>query len=86
MSGCLIRRTKTWPEAPIEGGDTVYIQQQNYSIEALNRRDQQPAPSTPAPTVPAVPVKSWTETLRSLTAADAGELSVKHAEVASRAA
>jgi HK97 family phage portal protein len=32
---------------PIEGGDTVYLQQQDYSIEALNRRDQAaPAPST----------------------------------------
>lgn len=41
--------------SPIEGGDTVYIQQQNYSIEALNRRDQQPAPSTPVPTTPTAP-------------------------------
>jgi hypothetical protein len=32
---------------PIEGGDTVYLQQQDYSIEALNRRDQAaPAPAT----------------------------------------
>jgi HK97 family phage portal protein len=32
---------------PMEGGDTVYLQQQDYSIEALNRRDQSaPAPST----------------------------------------
>ncbi len=30
----------------IKGGDTVYRQQQDFSIEALNRRDEQPAPST----------------------------------------
>jgi hypothetical protein len=36
---------------PVEGGDTPYLQQQNYSLAALNRRDQAtPAPpSTPAP-------------------------------------
>jgi HK97 family phage portal protein len=31
---------------PVEGGNTVYVQQQYYSLEALNRRDQlAPAPS-----------------------------------------
>jgi HK97 family phage portal protein len=36
--------------APVEGGDTPYLQQQNYSLAALNRRDQeQPPPSTSAP-------------------------------------
>ncbi|MBV6304930.1 phage portal protein [Candidimonas humi] len=37
---------------PTEGGDTVYLQQQNYSLAALARRDENPAPSnaTPAPT------------------------------------
>lgn len=35
---------------PIEGGDTVYLQQQNYSIEALNKRDTQDDPfGTSAP-------------------------------------
>ena len=35
---------------PVEGGDTPYLQQQNYSLSALDRRDQQPAPSdTPTP-------------------------------------
>lgn len=29
---------------PIEGGDTVYLQQQNYSLEALNKRDQRDDP------------------------------------------
>jgi HK97 family phage portal protein len=44
--------------APMPGGDTVYLQQQNYSIEALNRRDQEPAPSpaAPPPVIEAVPV------------------------------
>jgi len=33
---------------PVPGGDTVYLQQQQYSLEALNRRDQMaPAPPTP---------------------------------------
>lgn len=38
---------------PIKGGDTVYMQQQNYSLSALDARDEaSPAPSstTPAPT------------------------------------
>lgn len=37
---------------PVEGGDTVYLQQQNYSLEALAKRDAQEDPfgsSTPAP-------------------------------------
>jgi HK97 family phage portal protein len=44
--------------APVPGGDTVYLQQQNYSIEALDRRDQSPAPSptAPAPVVEDVPI------------------------------
>lgn len=29
---------------PVEGGDTIYLQQQNYSIQALSRRDAQPDP------------------------------------------
>lgn len=32
----------------VDGGQTVYRQQQDFSIEALNRRDQAPAPSTVA--------------------------------------
>ena len=37
---------------PVTGGDTPYLQQQNYSLEALNRRDQQQTPTdamAPAP-------------------------------------
>ena len=36
---------------PLEGGDTVYMQQQNYSLEALSKRDQMDDPfgkSTPS--------------------------------------
>jgi phage portal protein BeeE len=37
--------------APIEGGDTVYLQQQNFSLAALNKRDQKDDPfaGPPAP-------------------------------------
>lgn len=42
---------------PVEGGDTPYLQQQNYSLAALNKRDQQANPfgknGTAAPAVPA---------------------------------
>lgn len=31
---------------PVVGGDTPYLQQQNYSLQALARRDEQPAPSS----------------------------------------
>jgi HK97 family phage portal protein len=37
---------------PAEGGETPYLQQQNYSLQALARRDAQPAPSA-TPSVPA---------------------------------
>jgi HK97 family phage portal protein len=37
---------------PVEGGDTPYLQQQNYSLSALNRRDQEPAPSETTPVAP----------------------------------
>lgn len=38
---------------PVAGGDTPYLQQQNYSLAALARRDENPAPSD-APVPPAV--------------------------------
>ena len=34
---------------PKKGGDTPYLQQQNYSLAALDRRDQEPAPATTQP-------------------------------------
>lgn len=47
---------------PVEGGDTPYLQQQNYSLLALNKRDQKPDPfatatpkAEPAPTPAAEP-------------------------------
>ncbi|MFP3708172.1 phage portal protein [Paraburkholderia sp. SIMBA_009] len=40
--------------APVAGGDTPYLQQQNYALKALAERDKNPAPSstTPAPKEP----------------------------------
>jgi HK97 family phage portal protein len=49
---------------PVEGGDTVYLQNQQWSLASLSRRDaQMPAPSTSAPAPPAEPaaVKNLTE-------------------------
>lgn len=44
---------------PVEGGATPYLQQQNYSLEALAKRDAQEDPfgtaKPPAPDVPALP-------------------------------
>ena len=38
--------------APVQGGDTPYLQQQNYSLAALDRRDTAaPAPATDTPTL-----------------------------------
>lgn len=31
---------KRMNQPPVKGGDTIYMQQQNYSLEALNKRDQ----------------------------------------------
>jgi phage portal protein BeeE len=41
---------------PVKGGDSPYLQQQNYSLEALAKRDAQAdpfAPATPPATKPA---------------------------------
>lgn len=35
---------KRMGQRPVVGGDTIYMQQQNYSLEALNKRDQQEDP------------------------------------------
>lgn len=35
---------KKMNQPPVEGGDTIYMQQQNYSLAALNKRDQQEDP------------------------------------------
>jgi len=41
---------------PVPGGDAVYLQQQNYSLAALARRDAQPDPfGTAAPAAPTIP-------------------------------
>jgi len=42
---------------PVAGGDTPYLQQQNFSLAALSRRDKNETPTSlaPAPTAPALP-------------------------------
>ena len=40
--------------APVKGGDTIYMQEQNYSLEALSKRDAQDDPFKSA-SVPAAP-------------------------------
>lgn len=40
---------------PVEGGDTVYLQQQNYSLSALAKRDAQDDPFGKSTTAPAPP-------------------------------
>ena len=40
-------------QSPVEGGDTIYLQQQNYSIQALSRRDAQEDPFATGTTAPA---------------------------------
>jgi len=40
---------------PIEGGDTVYLQQQNFSLEALAERDKENPLGAPPPAPPAPP-------------------------------
>lgn len=41
---------RDWNLAPVAGGNAVYLQQQNYSLSALDKRDQAaPAPSSAAP-------------------------------------
>lgn len=43
--------------SPVDGGDTVYMQQQNYSLAALNKRDSQEDPFA-TKTPPAAPSES----------------------------
>jgi phage portal protein BeeE len=40
---------------PLKGGDTVYLQQQNYSLAALSKRDSGPDPFGKATAKPAEP-------------------------------
>ncbi len=70
---------------PVEGGDTVYVQQQNYSVEALNRRDQQPAPATPVPAVPAaapVPAKAYRDQVKADLMPLIASMSIQYREAA----
>jgi HK97 family phage portal protein len=47
---------------PVEGGDTIYMQQQNYSLAALSRRDAQPDPFATAKAPPALPAAAAAST------------------------
>lgn len=49
---------------PVEGGDSVYMQQQNYSLEALARRDAQEDPFGKPQPEPAPPAADDEETKR----------------------
>ena len=59
---------------PVEGGDTPYLQMQNFSLAALAKRDARPdpfasnAPAAPAPRAPSEPApsKSYKSFMRSL--------------------
>jgi phage portal protein BeeE len=47
---------------PVTGGDTPYLQQQNYSLEALSKRDSKDDPfATKTPTAPAKPAAAAAE-------------------------
>ena len=48
-------RKKWFGLGPVEGGDTPYMQQQNYALSALAERDQNAPFSKPAPAPAAVP-------------------------------
>lgn len=50
-------------QPPVEGGDTIYLQQQNYSIEALSRRDAQADPFATGSTTIATPVDTTPATV-----------------------
>lgn len=52
----------------IEGGDTVYRQQQDFSIEALNRRDQQEGAPPTVPEPPAPPAEDDAKSIRFIAA------------------
>ncbi|WCP14498.1 hypothetical protein sphantq_02944 [Sphingobium sp. AntQ-1] len=54
---------------PTPGGDAVYLQQQNYSLAALAKRDAQPDPfnkTAPAPAAPEAPANDNAEAARAL--------------------
>jgi phage portal protein BeeE len=50
---------------PVTGGATPYLQQQNYSLAALARRDAQPDPFATEKPPPAKQLPGWPEELDS---------------------
>jgi hypothetical protein len=49
-------RRKYFGLGPVTGGHTPYMQEQNYSLEALAQRDANDPFAKPAPALPAAPV------------------------------
>ena len=69
----------TFDKKPVAGGNTPYLQQQYFSLEALNKRDTAPggaAPPTPPP-APAPPEQNPDEPVTPPKALDMGEFSVR---------
>ncbi|MFA7105600.1 MAG: hypothetical protein WC165_10775, partial [Dysgonamonadaceae bacterium] len=61
------RRRLNYP--PVDGGDTIYLQQQDHSLAAIAARDQQlingpPAPSSPPPSEPTAAERAMRSLLR----------------------
>lgn len=52
---------KSFNMQPKDGGDAIYLQQQNYSLEALAKRDAQDDPFSAAPQEEPVPTEQETE-------------------------
>ncbi|RXW28967.1 phage portal protein [Enterobacter cloacae] len=50
------RKSENLP--PVEGGDALYLQQQNFSLEALSRRDAQDDPFSKNTSEPSAPAKA----------------------------
>ena len=52
--------------APVKGGETPYLQQQNFSLAALDERDKDKPFAKPEPAAPAEPAKDEDQTDKAL--------------------
>jgi HK97 family phage portal protein len=80
-------RRKFFGFGPVTGGNTVYLQQQNYSLEALAKRDASPDPfgNAPAPTPPQEeppPADDAAKSLEALVMAKAFEIAERNSRAA----
>jgi HK97 family phage portal protein len=74
-------RQKWFGLGPVKGGDTPYMQQQNYSLAALAERDKNDPFAKPAPPAPAAPSSADTPPEdQANVAQDAGDLMTKALE------